>query len=158
MNETNMNRAKFYQLALFPMNNGATNVYFVLILSYVATFGENILGLVGFASIMVTLMRLFDAITDPIIGALMDKTNTRFGKFRPFMVIGNVIMALSVIVLYVFSPMIPATMKWARYLAFTVLYAIWVIGYTFQTSCTRAGQTVLTNDPNQRPQIGRAHV
>ena len=151
MNETNMNRAKFYQLALFPMNNGATNVYFVLILSYVATFGENILGLVGFASIMVTLMRLFDAVTDPIIGALMDKTNTRFGKFRPFMVIGNLIMALSVIVLYVFSPMIPATMKWARYLAFTVLYAIWVIGYTFQTSVTRAAQPVLTDDPKQRP-------
>ena len=133
------------------MNNGATNVYFVLILSYVATFGENILGLVGFASIMVTLMRLFDAVTDPIIGALMDKTNTRFGKFRPFMVIGNLIMAVSVIVLYVFSPMIPATMKWARYLAFTVLYAIWVIGYTFQTSVTRAAQPVLTDDPKQRP-------
>ena len=151
MNETNMNRAKFYQLALFPMNNGATNVYFVLILSYVATFGENILGLVGYASIMVTLMRLFDAVTDPIIGALMDKTNTKFGKFRPFMVIGNLIMAVSVIVLYVFSPMIPATMKWARYLAFTVLYAIWVIGYTFQTSVTRAAQPVLTDDPKQRP-------
>ena len=151
MNETNMNRAKFYQLALFPMNNGATNVYFVLILSYVATFGENILGLVGFASIMVTMMRLFDAITDPIIGALMDKTNTKFGKFRPFMVIGNTIMAVSVIVLYVFTPMIPDTMMWARYAAFTGLYAVWVIGYTFQTSVTRAAQAVLTNDPKQRP-------
>ena len=146
-----MNRAKFYQLALFPMNNGATNVYFVLILSYVATFGENILGLVGFASIMVTLMRLFDAITDPIIGALMDKTSTKFGKFRPFMVIGNVIMALSVIVLYVLTPNIPDTMMWARYVAFTVLYAVWVIGYTFQTSVTRAAQAVLTDDPKQRP-------
>ena len=151
MNETNMNRAKFYQLALFPMNNGATNVYFVLILSYVATFGENILGLVGFASIMVTMMRLFDAITDPIIGALMDKTNTKFGKFRPFMVIGNTIMAVSVIVLYVFTPMIPTDMMWARYAAFTGLYAVWVIGYTFQTSVTRAAQAVLTNDPKQRP-------
>ena len=151
MSENKMNRAKFYQLALFPMNNGATNVYFVLILSYVATFGENILGLVGFASVMVTAMRLFDAVTDPIIGALMDKTNTKFGKFRPFMVIGNVIMAASVIVLYVMTPMIPATMKWARYVAFTVLYAIWVIGYTFQTSVTRAAQPVLTDDPNQRP-------
>ena len=30
-----VNRAKLYQLALFPLNNGATNVYFVLILSYV---------------------------------------------------------------------------------------------------------------------------
>jgi len=152
MSENNgMNRAKFYQLALFPMNNGATNVYFVLILSYVATFGENILGLVGFASIMVTVMRLFDAITDPIIGALMDKTSTKFGKFRPFMVIGNVIMALSVIVLYICTPAIPSHMMWARYTAFTLLYAIWVIGYTFQTSVTRAAQAVLTNDPKQRP-------
>ena len=151
MQENKMNRAKFYQLALFPMNNGATNVYFVLILSYVATFGENILGLVGFASIMVTAMRLFDAVTDPIIGALMDKTNTRFGKFRPFMVIGNIIMAASVIALYVFTPMIPESMMWARYAAFTVLYAIWVIGYTFQTSVTRAAQPVLTDDPKQRP-------
>ena len=146
-----MNRAKFYQLALFPMNNGATNVYFVLILSYVATFGENILGLIGYASIMVTVMRLFDAITDPVIGALMDKTNTKFGKFRPFMVIGNVIMAVSVIVLYVLTPNIPDTMMWARYVAFTLLYAVWVIGYTFQTSVTRAAQPVLTDDPKQRP-------
>ena len=152
MNEkSGLNRAKMYQLALFPMNNGATNVYFVLILSYVATFGENILGLIGYASIMVTVMRLFDAVTDPVIGALMDKTNTKFGKFRPFMVIGNVIMALSVVVLYVMTPLIPAAMKWARYTAFTALYAIWVIGYTFQTSVTRAAQAVLTNDPNQRP-------
>ena len=150
-NNQGMNRAKFYQLALFPMNNGATNVYFVLILSYIATFGENILGLIGFASIMVTVMRLFDAVTDPIVGALMDKTNTKFGKFRPFMVIGNVIMAVAVIVLYTLTPLIPATMKWARYAAFTLLYAVWVIGYTFQTSVTRAAQPVLTDDPKQRP-------
>ena len=152
MNENKgMNRAKLYQLALFPMNNGATNVYFVLILSYVATFGENILGLIGFASVMVTVMRLFDAITDPIIGSLMDKTSTRFGKFRPFMVIGNVIMAVSVLILYICTPAIPKELLWARYVAFTLLYMVWVIGYTFQTSVTRAAQAVLTNDPKQRP-------
>ncbi len=152
MNEKNMNRAKPYQLALFPLNNGATNVYFVLILSYIATFGNQVLGLAMlFASLMVTGMRVFDAITDPIIGALMDKTNTKFGKFRPFMVIGNVIMAVSVIVLYTLTPMIPETMMWVRYAAYIVLYAVWVIGYTFQTSVTRAAQPVLTNDPKQRP-------
>ena len=116
MNETKngnaVNRAKPYQLVLFPLNNGATNVYYVLVLSYIATFGSKVLALsMIFASVMVTGMRLFDAVTDPIIGALMDRTNGKFGKFRPFM----------------------------------------VIGYTFQTSCTRSGQTVLTNDPKQRP-------
>ena len=151
-NETVTNRAKLYQLALFPLNNGATNVYFVLILSYIAIFGSKVLGLLAiFASLMVTGMRVFDAITDPIIGALMDKTNTKFGKFRPFMVIGNAIMAVSVIVLYCFTPMIPETMMWARYTAYVLLYAVWVIGYTFQTSVTRAAQPVLTNDPKQRP-------
>ena len=146
-----VNRAKMYQLALFPMNNGATNVYFVLILSYVAQFGSSVLQLGMFASLMVTFMRVFDAITDPIIGALMDRTSTKIGKFRPFMIIGSVIMAVSVIALYCLTPLIPETMMWLRYVAFVVIYAVWVIGYTFQTSVTRAGQTVLTNDPNQRP-------
>ena len=147
-----LNRAKPYQLMLFPLNNGATNVYFVLVLSYIATFGSNVLALgILFASIMVTGMRLFDAVTDPIIGALIDRTNGKFGKFRPFMVIGNLIMAASVLCLYLATPFIPATMVWLRYTAFVSLYAVWVIGYTFQTSCTRSGTTVLTNDPNQRP-------
>ena len=151
-NNNSMNRAKFYQLALFPMNNGATNVYFVLILSYIATFGNKVLGLaMVFASFMVTGMRVFDAITDPIIGAIMDKTDGKFGKFRPFMVIGNVIMAVSVIALYMLTPLVPATMMWLRYTLFILLYAVWVIGYTFQTSVTRSAQPVLTNDPKQRP-------
>ena len=147
-----LNRAKPYQLVLFPLNNGATNVYYVLILSYVATFGSAVLGLaIAFASIMVTAMRVLDAVTDPIIGALMDKTNGKFGKFRPFMVSGSVIMAASVICLYVLTPFVPTNMMWLRYVLFVVFYAIWAIGYACQTSVTRAAQSVLTNDPKQRP-------
>ena len=81
----------------------------------------------------------------------MDRTNGKFGKFRPFIVIGNAIMAIAVILLYMITPNIPADMQWLRYVAFVGLYAVWVIGYTFQTSVTRSGQTVLTNDPKQRP-------
>ena len=150
--DSGLNRAKMYQLALFPMNNGATNVYFVLILSYIATFGNTVLAIATlFATSMITIMRVFDAITDPIIGAMMDRTNGKFGKFRPYMVIGNIIMALSAIALYIFTPMVPASKQWLRYVLFVALYAIWVIGYTFQTSVTRSAQSVLTNDPKQRP-------
>ena len=67
------------------------------------------------------------------------------------MVIGNIIMALSAIALYIFTPMIPAEQMTLRYVLFVVLYAVWVIGYTFQTSVTRSAQSVLTNDPKQRP-------
>ena len=65
-----------------------------------AQFGSSVLQLGIYASLMVTIMRVFDAVTDPIIGAQMDRTSTKIGKFRPFMIIGSVIMALSVFALY----------------------------------------------------------
>ena len=104
-----------------------------------------------FATTMVTVMRLFDAVTDPIIGALIDRTSTKFGKFRPFMVLGNVIMIVSSICLYFGTRLISGEMSWLRYVCFVLFYALYVIGYTFQTACTRSGQTCLTNDPKQRP-------
>lgn len=89
--------------------------------------------------------------TDPIIGALIDKTNGKFGKFRPFMLIGNLIMIVSSFLLYFCTQLVPTTMMPVRYVLYVLFYAIYVIGYTFQTSVTRSGQTVLTNDPKQRP-------
>ena len=51
MENQGINRAKPYQLVLFPLNNGATNVYYVLILTYIATFGSSVLGITAvFAS------------------------------------------------------------------------------------------------------------
>lgn len=150
--ENNINKAKMYQLALFPFNNGATNIYYVLTATYIAYYGNGVLGLaLLFATTMVTAMRLFDAVTDPIIGALIDKTNTRFGKFRPYMVLGNLVMAVSTILLYFGTRLIPEESVAFKYAAYVVIYAIYVIGYTLQTSCTRSGQSVLTNDPEQRP-------
>ena len=129
-----LNRAKTYQLVLFPLNNGATNVYYVLVLSYIATFGSKVLALsMLFASVMVTGMRLFDAITDPIIGALMDRTNGKFGKFRPFMVIGNLIMAASILALYCLTP----SSRPAPWLCAT--RRLWL--------CTRSGSSAIRSRP-----------
>ena len=67
------------------------------------------------------------------------------------MVIGNVIMIVSSILLYFGTRIIAPDMQWLRYACFVLFYALYVIGYTFQTACTRSGQTCLTNDPKQRP-------
>lgn len=54
-----LNRAKPYQLVLFPFNNGATNVYYILTATYIAYYGNGVLGLaLMFATTMVTVMRL----------------------------------------------------------------------------------------------------
>lgn len=147
-----LNRAKPYQLILFPMNNGATNVYYILTMNFIAYYANGVLGLaLMFATTMVTVMRLFDAVTDPIIGALIDRTSTKFGKFRPYMVLGNGIMIASSLLLYFGARVVSDDMMWLRYTCFVLFYALYVIGYTFQTACTRSGQTCLTNDPKQRP-------
>ena len=147
-----LNRAKPYQLVLFPMNNGATNVYYILTMNFIAYYANGVLGLaLMFATTMVTVMRLFDAVTDPIIGALIDRTSTKFGKFRPYMVLGNGIMIASSLLLYFGVRVVSDDMMWLRYTCFVLFYALYVIGYTFQTACTRSGQTCLTNDPKQRP-------
>ena len=134
-----LNRAKPYQLILFPMNNGATNVYYILTMNFIAYYANGVLGLaLMFATTMVTVMRLFDAVTDPIIGALIDRTSTKFGKFRPYMVLGNGIMIASSLLLYFGARVVSDDMMWLRYTCFVLFYALYVIGYTFQTACTRS--------------------
>lgn len=146
------NRAKLYQLVLFPMNNGATNVYHILTMNFIAYYANGVLGFfLIFATTMVTIMRLFDAVTDPIIGALIDRTSGKFGKFRPYMAMGNLIMLISSVLLYFGTRVISENLVWLKYVCFVLFYMLYVIGYTFQTACTRSGQTCLTNDPNQRP-------
>lgn len=147
------NRAKTWQIGFFALNNVATNFYMFLMM-YVSYYATGVAGIaVVLVSSLLTSMRMFDAITDPIIGFIIDKTNTKFGKFRPMMVIGNIILAISTLVLYKVTHTLPEGN--ARVLFFTAIYAVYIIGYTFQTACTKAAQACLTNDPSQRPLFTR---
>lgn len=140
--------AGLWQIGFFALNNGATNLYLAM-MGYVSYYVNGIVGIgVMSVSIILTLLNIFDGITDPIAGFLMDKCNGRFGKFRPFMVIGNLLMIVSCICLFVFTHRIA---KYLRLVFFISVYACFIIGYTFQTVVTKAGQTVLTNHPKQRP-------
>ncbi len=142
------NQAKVWQLALFALNNTATNL-FMFLMGFVSYYATGVAGLaVVLISTILTAMRIFDGITDPIIGFVMDKTETKFGKFRPFMVFGNIILAVMAGIIYHTTASVPESF---RIIYFIVIYAIYIIGYTFQTACTKAGQACLTNDPKQRP-------
>ncbi len=146
--KTIYNRAKLWQMALFPLNNTATNVY-LFFLGYISYYAVGVAGLLfPVVSVVITAMRIFDGFTDPVIGFIIDKTNGRFGKFRPAMILGNIILGASMLLMVNTVHLFPQQF---RLLAFGFYYIIYVIGYTFQTACTKAGQTCLTNDPKQRP-------
>ena len=146
--EQKYNRAKLWQIGFFALNNTATNLY-MFILTFVSYYAAGIAGLtVAVVSIVLTSMRIFDGITDPIVGFIIDKTESKFGKFRPLMILGNVLLASSIILMYSITHTLPLSFQ---LLFFVLTYALYVIGYTFQTAVTKAAQTVLTNDPKQRP-------
>ncbi|GEK89491.1 Na+/melibiose symporter [Alkalibacterium putridalgicola] len=142
------NRAKVWQIGFFAANNTATNAYMFLMMN-VAYFATGVVGLgTVLVSTIITGSRIFDGITDPIIGMWIDKTNGKFGKFRPFMVGGYLLMTAVMLLLFFTNQLVPDSLKMPY---FIVLYALYIIGYTFQTAVTKSGQSVITSDPEQRP-------
>ena len=79
---------------------------------------------------------------------MVDKTNGKFGKNRPFIVIGQIIMFVTTFVMFNF---IPKMGTGVRFVAFIIIYMIYILGYTCQCVVTKSAQTCLTNDPKQRP-------
>ena len=129
MNEaTKYNRAKTWQIALFALNMMSTNMYLFLMM-YVSYYANGILGMsVVFVSTLATSMRIFDGFTDPIIGWLIDHSNGRFGKFRPFLVVGNALLALSMILLYKTTHLVPETLRIPYFIVVYALYWLYRSG------------------------------
>lgn len=163
--ERGLNRAKQWQIALFPFNNAATNCYFAL-MTFIAYYGGYYLfggftgGVVSAVTVstvtvvistVIMAMRIFDGITDPPCGSWIDRTHGKFGKFRPFMIGGNIVLAISCLLM--FFAIRYVNTEWLRWVLFILCYAIYVLGYTAQCACTKAGQTCLSNDPHQRSQF-----
>lgn len=145
--EVTYNRAKLWQIILFAANNTSTNIYLVAF-GFVTYFSTGILGLAAiFISQLMGYIRIFDGLIDPTIGVIIDKTDTKFGKYRPILILGNVITALSF--LFLFN--IQHFGKSMTMPLFILALIVHKIGYSMQQTITKAGQTALTNDPKQRP-------
>lgn len=145
-----IHRVPIWRIGGFALNNTATNLYLVL-MGYVAFY---LGGFVGMATVLASsfsmIMRLWDGVTDPFIGFLVDKTNGKFGKNRPFMVIGQVILCITSFILFHVTHLLPENAV-IRSAFFVIVSMIYYIGYTFQCVVTKSAQSCLTNDPKQRP-------
>lgn len=96
--------------------------------SYVLYYYQDILGVSAIAmGIILMIARVFDAFNDPIMGVLVAKTRTKWGKFRPWLLIGTI---LNAIVLYLMFAA-PPTMNGSGLVAYAaVTYIVWGVTYT----------------------------
>jgi glycoside/pentoside/hexuronide:cation symporter, GPH family len=79
-------RLSFVEKAGYSAADAAANfVFMTMILFQTSPFYTEVFGITAFAAGMILLVaRLWDAFADPIVGVLADRTNTRWGKFRPW--------------------------------------------------------------------------
>lgn len=96
-------------------------------------------------------MRIWDGITDPVIGFVVDKSKGKFGKNRPFILIGQSFMLIGTAIVFLVCPKLGKDMSMIVYI---LAYMFYIMGYTCQCVVTKSAQTCLTNDPEQRPLTG----
>lgn len=114
---------------------------------YLPPFYANHVGIsLGMVGLIFSVVRLFDIGFDPLLGAVMDRTRTRFGQFKPWMAVSVPILMLASYLL--FMPMRGAG---AGYLAgaLTLLY----VGYSIASLGHLAWGAVLTGDYHGRSRV-----
>ena len=127
------------------------NLYFISATTWLVYFYTDVFGLTAAAAAGVVLVaRLVDAVTDPIMGGIVERSRSRWGRLRPYLLFGALPLgALAVLTFTV--PDLGATGKlwWAylTYTAFGIAYTVVSIPYSALTASLTIGheeRTVLT--------------
>ena len=104
------------------------DMVYMLSAAYVLYYYQDILGVSAIAmGVILMAARVFDAFNDPIMGVLVAKTRTRFGKFRPWLLIGTLLNAVVLYLLFAAPP----TLIGSGLIAYAaVIYILWGVTYT----------------------------
>ncbi|MDO4459047.1 MAG: glycoside-pentoside-hexuronide (GPH):cation symporter [Clostridia bacterium] len=104
------------------------DMVYSLVSGFILYYYNTVLGISGtFTGIMMMAARVFDAFNDPMMGVVVEKTHTKLGKFRPWILTGTITNAL--VLFAMFS--VPEKLKGSPMLIWaTVAYFLWGITYT----------------------------
>lgn len=98
---------KTWELIAYPATALTGNMFMILMM-IVSYFAAGIVGLgTVIASFVIMGSRVLDGFLDPIMGYVVDKTNSRFGKVRPFLIIGFVTMSISTLLIFFTAHQVP---------------------------------------------------
>ena len=80
----------------------------------------------GVLTTIIVLCRVWDAVNDPMMGTIISNTNTRLGKYRPWVLVGCLSNAIFLVLLFTLR----FENGWANVCALGVLYLLWGMTYT----------------------------
>ena len=123
------------------------NLIYFLVYQFLMLFYTDVVGITaGAVGTMFLIARIFDAVNDPIMGIIVDKTNLEGGKFIPWIKLLIFLMPLTTVILFIkvggggINSLIYAY----------ITYLIWGIIYTISDVPIFALATVMTHNSNER--------
>ena len=133
----------------YTLGEVGCGTFFQLVTTYLMVFYTDVLGVSAAAvGTLFIVARIWDAINDPIMGIIVDKTGSgKHGKFRPYLVMFGIPLVLVGILAFTKLPGLPESMKlpyaYVTYIAFGMLYTAVNIPYGSLSS-------VMTRNPDER--------
>jgi glycoside/pentoside/hexuronide:cation symporter, GPH family len=131
----------------YAMGDVASNFYWRVFDAFLFIFYTDIFGLAPAAvGTMMLVTRLIDAFSDPLMGAMADRTQTRFGKFRPYLLWGILPLATAGVLTFT----VPDLGEGGKLVWAYCTYIFMMLAYTFINVPYGALLGVVTSDSQQR--------
>lgn len=138
----------------FGLGTIGRDMFYTMVSMYLLTFLTEILDLpdstMWWMTGVMTILRVFDAVNDPIMGVLVDNTKSRFGKFKPWLVIGGILGAVFMVLMFADFGLTGA----GYVIAFTVFYLAWDFTYGANDIAYWSMLPALTIDQKEREKMG----
>lgn len=139
----------------YGLGDFGCNMSFAFINSYMMLFFVTCLGIKPkHYSIIIIIAKVWDAVNDPIIGAMCDAAKPKGkSKFKPWIQWGCIPLLISSIFMFIYIPNAPYAIKIALCL---ITYLIWSVAYTSVNVPYGSMQSVITKDELQRTELSNA--
>jgi glycoside/pentoside/hexuronide:cation symporter, GPH family len=144
------NKLGFLEKAGYALGDTASNFYWKIFEVYVLFFYTDVFGLSpATLGTMMLVTRLLDAVADPVMGVIADRTVSRFGKFRPYLLWFATPMAVSGAIAFT----VPAGGGEGHVVYAYVTYALMMLAYTAINIPYSAMMGVMTSNSAERTDL-----
>ena len=144
---------KWYNKVGYGSGDVAGNVVYAFLSTFVMIYLTNTVGLnAGIVGTLIALSKLFDGVTDIFFGSMIDKTKSRMGKARPWMLYGYVGCAVTLIGVFAIPESMGQTAQYAWFfIAYSLLNAVF---YTANNIAYSALTALITKNSRERVEMG----
>lgn len=144
---------KWYNKVGYGSGDVAGNVVYAFLSSFVMIYLTDTVGLnPGIVGTLIAVSKLFDGLTDIFFGSMIDKTHSKLGKARPWMLYGYIGCAITLVGIFA----IPMGMsEFAKYAWFFICYSLLnAVFYTANNIAYSALTSLVTKNSAERVEMG----